>query len=405
MKLLTTRHFIFLLVLSMSPQIFAQCSTSPILLIDSKFPETDNYQIWGKEEFEAQIIPNQNSINFVRILINGEEHTRFETSELIKRADGSSMSLETKIGPINSDARIEVPSGINFVSVEVVVDEDCSVIVDRPIWGAFSGIHAVVIGISEYFSSNDLKYANKDAEAFAELLQTSIDSEDHLRFELLQDEEANKRDIEIAIEAAAEELSSEGTLMVYFSGHGMIKARNQRSKIESYLVPYDGETSRVRSTMISHESILELISVSSAKNKVFILDSCFGGRGRFEEHDPFASQDKRGKFLPFDNNTKNAMRQSENWNQLNFQESVLWFSSSKRNELSFESDTYKHGLFTHYFKMALQDEAWRASLEEVKYSDIENYISEKIKAHDDGLQTPNNFGDDIVAHELISRHL
>jgi uncharacterized caspase-like protein len=88
--------------------------------------------------------------------------------------------------------------------------------------------YAVVVGISDYQDEGipDLRFADKDAEAFAGFLQSpaggSLD-EDHLK--ILLNEQATMAQFAIALDWLMEKIGENDQAIIYFSGHGDVEKR------------------------------------------------------------------------------------------------------------------------------------------------------------------------------------
>lgn len=378
-------------------KVHAQCSIPPTVAIGDIFQL--NYRIDYSQLFTATIYPNQNDFESVSILVNGEESRTIEKSSLVNIGGGSRYRLEVSIGPDFSKANIIVPLNRNHVAVRVNGLDGCEAKDEVALIGGDSGVRAVIIGINEYSRiENTLNYAVQDAKDFVEILKIgAAKAGRRLSYEFLTDEDATKNAIERAMEVAASKISSEGSLIIYFSGHGMVKAWGPR--IRAFLVPYDGDQRLARSTMLSHSNALDILQDAPAKNKIFIFDSCFSGRGSFEE---FTVQpDLHEKYLPVDRRTQIAMAHAGSITDI--PDNVLWFSSSSSSKVSYELERYGHGLFTHFLLKSIEDVDFTEGRSRMRYSDIKDYIQENIEAEHGDIQKPNTVGnDDILAVGLWS---
>jgi len=142
--------------------------------------------------------------------------------------------------------------------------------------------YAVVIGISDYQDPGipDLRFADKDAEAFANFLRSpaggSLD-DDHLK--LLTNKEATMGQFAAALDWLME-LTMEGdNAIVYFSGHGDVEKKTLTQP--GYLLCWDAP-SRVYmgGGAFALNMLQEVISTLSIQNKakvVVITDACRSG--------------------------------------------------------------------------------------------------------------------------------
>jgi hypothetical protein len=122
---------------------------------------------------------------------------------------------------------------------------------------------ALIIGNGDYKSS-PLKNPLNDARDMAAMLQ-------QLGFQVIHEENATRKQMDIAIRNFGQKLSSGGTGLFYFAGHGMqVKGRN-------FLIPVDANIES--ESDVEHESIdagKVLGKMEDARNPVniVILDAC-----------------------------------------------------------------------------------------------------------------------------------
>lgn len=136
------------------------------------------------------------------------------------------------------------------------------------------------IGISEYSVFSSLHYPTQDATDLGKLLsergwQNAAYEKDSSLWEegLLLDENATKENIKDAIEKGFKDVTSDATILVYFSGHGT----TDESTGTCYLLPYDYSTSNGFSKAISPAELNSWFSTLHTKNIIFISDSCYSG--------------------------------------------------------------------------------------------------------------------------------
>ena len=89
--------------------------------------------------------------------------------------------------------------------------------------------YAVVVGISDYQDKEipDLRFADKDAEAFANFLRSpaggALDG-DHIQ--VLTNTQATAGRIAEALDALIEKAKKDDQVIIYFSGHGDVEERS-----------------------------------------------------------------------------------------------------------------------------------------------------------------------------------
>ncbi|MCF8243535.1 MAG: tetratricopeptide repeat protein [Saprospiraceae bacterium] len=144
-------------------------------------------------------------------------------------------------------------------------------------------VRAVVIGISDYQSPDipDLRFANKDAEAFANFLRSpaggSLDG-DHLK--LLTNQNATAGRIAEALDGLIEQAKEGDQVIIYFSGHGDVEGKKLSQP--GFLLCWDSP-SRVYMgggtySLAYLQEIVSTLSVQNRAKVVVITDACHTGK-------------------------------------------------------------------------------------------------------------------------------
>ncbi|MCK6692835.1 MAG: tetratricopeptide repeat protein [Thermoanaerobaculia bacterium] len=142
---------------------------------------------------------------------------------------------------------------------------------------------AVVIGISDYHDPEipDLRFAHRDAEAFANFLRSpaggSLDG-DHLK--VLTNEQATAGRIAEALDALVEQAKEGDQVIIYFSGHGDVERKMVSQP--GFLLAWDAP-SRVYmgGGTYSLAFLQEVVATLSTQNKarlMVITDACHAGK-------------------------------------------------------------------------------------------------------------------------------
>ncbi len=134
--------------------------------------------------------------------------------------------------------------------------------------------HAFVIGIDAYRSVPPTPGARRDAEDFAELLETTMGVPDQ-NIHLLVDENATRSDILSTLTRLQEQVDSDGRIYFFFSGHGTPQVQSG----ESYLLPYEGRPENIEHSGIALDEILDSLEQTSAQEIFAFVDACFSGSG------------------------------------------------------------------------------------------------------------------------------
>lgn len=142
--------------------------------------------------------------------------------------------------------------------------------------------YAVVIGISDYQDPGipDLKYADKDAEAFANFLRSpaggSLDG-DHLK--LMTNKDATTAQFDAALGWLMDESKEGDQAIIYFSGHGDVETKTRSQ--QGFLLCWDSPPQAYVSGAYPIFFLKEVVSTLSLVNKVkvvLITDACRSGK-------------------------------------------------------------------------------------------------------------------------------
>ena len=142
--------------------------------------------------------------------------------------------------------------------------------------------YAVVVGISDYQDEGipDLRFADKDAEAFANFLRSpaggSLDA-DHLK--LLTDSSATTAQFDAALGWLIDESKEGDQANIYFSGHGDVETKTRSQ--QGFLLCWDSPPQAYVSGAYPIFFLKEVISTLSLENKAKVLvitDACRSGK-------------------------------------------------------------------------------------------------------------------------------
>jgi hypothetical protein len=136
---------------------------------------------------------------------------------------------------------------------------------------------AIVIGANNYTHFGPLKYANKDAKAFAACLTDSYGfTKDNVR--LLTDDSDSKSTPtagnilgELETVLADPTLSKNDLVVFYFAGHGV------GTKSGDFLLPTDARQASVERVGVPVREVVTRLSKAGLRNVLFIADACRSG--------------------------------------------------------------------------------------------------------------------------------
>ena len=143
--------------------------------------------------------------------------------------------------------------------------------------------YAVVIGISDYQDKDipDLRFADKDAEAFANFLRSNAGGNldnDHLK--LLLNEKATVAQFAIALDWLMEVVKEQDKVIIYFSGHGDVEKKTITQP--GYLLCWDAPARvYLAGGALALPMFQDIITTLSTQNKakvVVITDACRSGK-------------------------------------------------------------------------------------------------------------------------------
>ena len=146
-----------------------------------------------------------------------------------------------------------------------------------------SSTYALVVGISDYQDEGipDLRFAAKDAEAFAAFLQSptggSLD-EDHLK--VLTNEKATVAQFAIALDWLMEVAKENDRVLIYFSGHGDVERKTITQP--GYFLCWDAP-SRVYMAggalaLPIFQDVVSTLSVQNKAKVIVVSDACRSGK-------------------------------------------------------------------------------------------------------------------------------
>ncbi len=248
--------------------------------------------------------------------------------------------------------------------------------------------YAVVYGINNYYTANDLTYCADDAEDMAGVLLAQ-----GYYVYLKIDNNATKTNMLIDIADIKSKANQDALFLLYFSGHGGPYDSGQNPEPpgsdspDEAIVLYDG----VPDYILTDDELSDLIEQIPCLKKVIIIDACNSGGfiGNELEADGIP-QDYTGSTDGFFKNLGKAISLYANFSgdafDISPQEALVIGAAGER-EYSYEAGSpYNHGVFTYFL------------LETPKKGDLNNdgyvtvteayfYVLESIKLNWDGTSS------------------
>lgn len=228
-------------------------------------------------------------------------------------------------------------------------------------------LYILAVGVSEYEqSAYNLAYADKDAEAFMEVLQ----KQQGLLYsrvipKIFTNRQATKDNILDGLDWLIKETTQNDVAMIFFAGHGR---ENNRGTF--YYLPYGADADNMRRTCIMREEIKDTVATISGKILVF-MDACHSG---------YLMDNNSRRSLPDMTRIINELISAEN--------GAVVFSSSTGRQFSLENPVWGHGAFTKALVEGLAGEAAYKENAKVTCKSLDLYITYRVKQLTKGKQSP-----------------
>jgi hypothetical protein len=140
---------------------------------------------------------------------------------------------------------------------------------------AYSGSHALIMGIDRYQRASPLSFATNDARGIAIVLEKKF-SFPAEKITLLTDDAATRSGIMSAYMRLTDcnIVGPDDRLVIFFAGHGHTVPGLKRET--GFLVPVDGDVTDLAS-LIRWEELTRCADLIPAKHILFLMDACYGG--------------------------------------------------------------------------------------------------------------------------------
>ncbi|MBD2033829.1 caspase family protein [Leptolyngbya sp. FACHB-321] len=286
-----------------------------------------------------------------------------------------------KVEIVDAVAETRIPEHLKPILKKRVglSDTSLSTPLDRELYSRYQGYErwAVIVGISKYRDSSlNLKYADRDAEEFYQLLLTPNGGNfqpDHIRKFI--NEEATTANITRALRSFLKKPGREDLVLIYFVCHS---APDIDRRENVYLLTNDVDPSDISGTALPLHEIDLLLKESLLTEQVIILaDICHSG----------AIAETVGRRAANDNSELvNRYLQGLSQNRIG-----ALLTSTEANEISFEDKKWGggHGVFTHYLLEGLRGAADQDNNGIVTIGELFEYVRENVKRATDDRQCPS----------------
>lgn len=206
-----------------------------------------------------------------------------------------------------------------------------------------SKTYLVSVGVADYPGTrNDLKMSDNDAVTIKNL----FDKNGHADAVLLINDNARLSEVTRQMKALFSKASEDDTIILFFSGHG----------IPGGFVCYDQK--------LYYGTINKIMSSSRAKSKMVFSDACYSGKARKT------------------NKRTDAQRNGN----------IMFFLSSRTNEVSRENREWNNSYFTAYLERGLRGGADFNRDRKITALELFQFVSEGVKESTHDKQHPVMWG-------------
>jgi uncharacterized caspase-like protein len=228
---------------------------------------------------------------------------------------------------------------------------------------------ALVVGINDYDTVQDLNYAAEDALAIKNMLINDYGfPRTNVRY--LIDKEATQSNIKKELSNLMRLVGENDRVVFYFAGHGETAELGLGEGDIGFLIPSDGSVDDLYFTAIDMGELKRISKFSKAKHMLFFVDACYGG---------LAAVGTRSLSV----NTPNYIDKitKENARQI--------ITAGGKDEKVMEKDEWQHSAFTKNILLGLKEK--KADQNQDGYitgSELGLFLQEKVSVDTENYQTP-----------------
>jgi serine/threonine protein kinase len=228
---------------------------------------------------------------------------------------------------------------------------------------------AVLIGIGEYLHKEQvwpLLYAARDAEAMASVLfDPDVCGFPAQKVKLLTDQSASRDTVAHHLSKwLPEQARGAEIAVIYFAGHGMIHRIGHRD--EGYLLPYDAEPDDIVTRGILMTDLARWIDAIDAGTVIVCLDCCHAAKVLPRGVSAAESQGRDMRIRP-------ALLE-----ELTGRGRYL-IASCDDGQVSLESETWEHGLFTYHLLDGIKGAGDRDGDGRIGVAELFEHVSEAVE--------------------------
>lgn len=269
-------------------------------------------------------------------------------------------------------------------------------------------LYVVGIGVSNYIDGRlNLDYAAKDATDITTFFQTHTQNFGENHVKQILDTNATREQI-LAIKNLLKQSTVDDQIVLFFAGHGLLD-----EQLDYYFATTDIDFNHPSERGLPYEEIEELLDGIPARKKLLLMDTCHSGEvdkddiqmpaTKRVEGGTVRGQSVRGLTLDgHSTSEQNALEQQKP--QLGLKNSFellrelfadlrrgsgsMVISSASGFEFAFESEKWQNGVFTYSLLQGLEGKADVDGDQEIRVSELWNYVTEKVQRLTHNYQTP-----------------
>lgn len=239
-------------------------------------------------------------------------------------------------------------------------------------------LFALVVGVSSYGDARlNLNYAAKDAQDFITALRSGIHEDKDIyskaEFRLLQNGQATREAVQAGMDWLQSQVKAEDVAVMFVAGHGMQEPQSGRY----HFLPYDADVSNLPGTALGQDEFTALRHRVAGKLILF-LDSCHAGAVMHRASAVAA----RPAVAPLSQEFLRTLSTKGHGN------GVVVFASATDAQSAVEAKAWGNGAFTKAVVEGLGGQGDFNRSGTVTISELELYVSERVRQLTHGRQSP-----------------
>jgi formylglycine-generating enzyme required for sulfatase activity len=222
---------------------------------------------------------------------------------------------------------------------------------------------ALLVGVDDYVSLQDLRFCGHDASALSDALRRS--GFDDRRLFLLHDGATESRyrpfkaNVEKQLDIVLNLAGPDDLVIVSFSGHGI------HIDGKSYLCPNEAEDTRPDETMIAVDDVYKKFGECRAALKLLLVDACRNDPRPAGRKSAKPAEDRQSFGAVFDRPP----------------EGIVVLASCAPGQISWEDEGLKHGVFMHHILRGLAGDADGNRNGRVTLGELYDFASNETKVY------------------------